>query len=82
MKQVTDQQIAAVMERAKSYAKAIMKYDDEYYKTKGKRFKDSAEKYGNKLESLCMVLDLLGILDFRSEAWEEVWEAAERELHQ
>lgn len=80
MKQVTDQQIAAVMGRAKSYAKTVIKCDAEYDRTKGKRFLISADKYRNKLESLCMVLELLGIADCWGDVWSEMWEEAEREL--
>lgn len=82
MKQITDQQIAAVMEQAKHYAKASIEYEREYLKTKIIGYKDVSDMYSEQLNGMCVALEKLGIVDDSFEAFEQTFSEARRELYE
>ena len=62
MKQVTEEQIEAVIERAKHYAKEAIRHRREYEKTMVSSYDRSANMYRDELNGLCVSLEMLGIV--------------------
>lgn len=82
MKQITEEQIASVMEKIKKYAKSAIIHNERFCKTKSKTECDLSNMSRDKLDGACAMLEILGIAESADYAREQAWITAEEEFYE
>ena len=80
MRLIAKKQIESVMNWAKDYAKAAVKYSKDYDKAELNGYLKLANKYFDKLEAVCMTLANLGIVNNWKQTYDKALDDARLEL--